>query len=850
MVSMALSTLIAVAAFEFRKPLALLLNAGLGGFAGALFGGWYLGVSGGLGGFNDNILIMVPVIIGPITGFMGPGMMKVFLPRLFKGVAIPSRLRNLSGAITVLVIVSGLLLTAIFLVPDDGYVTPGSGTDICGLEGRTSSMMPGLKQASSVYPYNDIQALNGQGTGLLGDANPYDIGIDLFKSAAFLSSQPRVGDTLEFHARATVQSGSPDWVKPAMTVVIWHDDNGNGMIDQTDSVAPEVQFKMPSGGYNSMTTIRPIVVYRDPGNGALEPSYISGSGYLATPSVWKRDTGVAFPDEPGGLTLPCDCFTTVWPDSNNNMVMESSEYLQTKENANQWISKGPGGYVEFYGKLLVTQEMYSQGSTWHLTVSAKDLNYDYSENIRSEDHVFTVLPAEDIPDPVSMHIISPNGGETITKGGAYTISWTSTSQINQRLSLYRGSTVQQMIGYVQPGSGSYSWQVLESSQLPPGSDYRVKLWDDNGNYDYSDGYFTIADPVSDTVAVTSPNGGETWEIGGTYPISWTASNPSDSFSIELWKGSVFSATMGGTHQGSGSWQWTIPSTVAAGSDYRMRIVSSGTGTNDYSDMYFTIATGDEPVSIHVDSPNGGEAWKKGTTQVIAWTSTSEENQYIYIHKGTEYFIVDQVSMGSGIYSWTIGSRCPWDIVPGQGYLVEVKDMSGNSDMSDSWFTIAEEDTPVTGPEITVTSPNGGETWDTGSSYDIAWTSTGGVTGNIYCHLYKGSVQQRLITVTENTGSYQWSIPGDIAEGQDYRIRVTDSEGTSDLSDGYFTLEDMTEPPPDDHEDIPGEDKDFWDLGFGQIENIIVWGLIMTVFGIIAGLAWAMMSGRPRYQYQY
>ncbi len=99
---------------------------------------------------------------------------------------------------------------------------------------------------------------------------------------------------------------------------------------------------------------------------------------------------------------------------------------------------------------------------------------------------------------------------------------------------------------------------------------------------------------ANTLALTSPNGGETWQAGKPQTIDWNyAGNPSTSVKIDLLKnGSVIrniarSAKIGAN--GSGSYTWTPPLKLKPGSDYQIRITSiSNNGINDTSDANFNI----------------------------------------------------------------------------------------------------------------------------------------------------------------------------------------------------------------------------------------------------------------------
>ena len=90
------------------------------------------------------------------------------------------------------------------------------------------------------------------------------------------------------------------------------------------------------------------------------------------------------------------------------------------------------------------------------------------------------------------------------------------------------------------------------------------------------------------------------------------------------------------------------------------------------------------------------------------------------------------------------------------------------------------------PTITVTSPNGEETWAAGSTHVVTWTQTG-LTGSVTIDLYKGGVYQKTLGTADATaGSFSWTIGSGETIGTDYEILVWQS-GASDDSDAAFTL---------------------------------------------------------------
>jgi len=103
----------------------------------------------------------------------------------------------------------------------------------------------------------------------------------------------------------------------------------------------------------------------------------------------------------------------------------------------------------------------------------------------------------------------------------------------------------------------------------------------------------IAPPA--TLAVTSPNGGETWPAGSSQTISWTASNVAN-VSVELSSdGTTWTSLSASTPAAAGQLAVTVPATATTAARVRVTSVPGGT-PSDVSDAPFTITAGPPPVA--------------------------------------------------------------------------------------------------------------------------------------------------------------------------------------------------------------------------------------------------------------
>ena len=91
--------------------------------------------------------------------------------------------------------------------------------------------------------------------------------------------------------------------------------------------------------------------------------------------------------------------------------------------------------------------------------------------------------------------------------------------------------------------------------------------------------------------------------------------------------------------------------------------------------------------------------------------------------------------------------------------------------------------------ITVTSPNGGESWTVGTSQNITWTSAGThPVGNINIDysIDSGTNWTSVVTGTPNDGTYSWTIPNTPSTNCLVRVREIDDCPT-DTSNAVFTI---------------------------------------------------------------
>jgi hypothetical protein len=243
-----------------------------------------------------------------------------------------------------------------------------------------------------------------------------------------------------------------------------------------------------------------------------------------------------------------------------------------------------------------------------------------------------------------------------------------------------------------------------------------------------------------------------------------------------------------TTDGSGLGEYTSSLTaLTPETNYYVRAYASNYEGLDYGEeIQFTTL----PVSITVTSPNGGETWCTGTSQTINWTPDGVTNPlYIILQQNdTNIALIGKgIDPSLGAYAWTVGDCRLGTANAGVNYkiLLKVKN-STVKDKSDAVFTIVD-------PYVSVTSPNGGEDWQIGTTENITWDSAG-LTSTLLIVLQQNGTNVALIAknVTPSLGTYSWTvgdcIKGSVTTGPNHKILIAvTGSSIKDKSDADFTI---------------------------------------------------------------
>jgi hypothetical protein len=410
-----------------------------------------------------------------------------------------------------------------------------------------------------------------------------------------------------------------------------------------------------------------------------------------------------------------------------------------------------------------------------------------------------------------LNLTQPNGGEILYTGQSYTITWISNevAQVKIEFSSNNGTSWNTIAPNYPADSSYYSWDPVPDIITTNGL-VRISDISTDTLTDQSQSVFAIGKPQS--ISVLSPNGEEQWPAKSRKVITWNSSQVS-SVKIEYSNNNgVDWYTIAASTESDGYYEWEplpeIPSTNA-----KIRISDTDGYPSDESDNVFTVLPED---ALTLVQPNGGEQWLSGSKQVISWNSYKTTGKVVgnggkksagknddilnYIPKSPQKLLnVSSVKLeyttnsgaqwnsiaenidNNGSYTWTSVPSANSSLCK-----VRISDMQDGTpfDISDSLFTIYN----TVQQELVVTSPNGGEIWQAGTSQNITWSSTNIASVKIEYTTDNGLLWSTIIANTPSDGYYTWTqVPA--SSSTNCRIKISDAEDNFpyDFSNAVFTI---------------------------------------------------------------
>ncbi len=367
----------------------------------------------------------------------------------------------------------------------------------------------------------------------------------------------------------------------------------------------------------------------------------------------------------------------------------------------------------------------------------------------------------------------------------------------------------------------------------------------------------IPEQVPQTIVVLSPNGGEVWEQGESYQITWASVNFTGNVNINITRPPLYNASLTANVANTGSWTWTIPTDFPIFSTYKIRIAGVNAGDPlDLSDATFTISEPLPDPNIVINeimyNPSGdlgndsdfeylelynnsgfavdlsGWSFAQGIEWVFEEGTQLADDDYIVVALKPDSIIAHYgISNVVGPFSGALGNSGEtvelvdaalasmdmvtyddggdWPSEPdGSGPSLELMDPDFDNSLPESWAaSVVNDGTPgsensVFGAELlTLLAPNGGETFEQGSSQEITWEYSG-FEGELIIKLIDFVLEDTTLLATNvpvEFGIWDWEIPSDMTTGENYKIWIAEvSDGAPmDESDASFSIVEIIVP---------------------------------------------------------
>jgi len=608
--------------------------------------------------------------------------------------------------------------------------TDGSRKDLCVVADTANSS-------------DDINVFIQNGAGVLGTAQVYDMGLNWANGAAVIldvNKDDRDDVAISGSTNMTVlfQQGDGSFGQletyrlPYATSFHSHamatgDINNDGMEDvvfanynfelvvlygwdQTDAIV----IQEPVGGRSFNVGLNTTIRWGSIGNITNVDISYSIDGGLNWITISNNETNDGFYSWSIPYTPSDNCLVRVVNSAGGAMGESIKPFSIIDDGVDRVFVDSPNG-----GDSLVAETTYN--ITWYTTGTIDNVKLEYSTNNGTDwteiiastpndgSHTWTVPNApsnqclvrisdaaasntDDTSDAVftiyepgteTITVTAPNGGESITGGSTYTITWTYTGNIANVALAYstdngaNWTTIDTVLN-----TGSYSWVTpnVSSTQCL----VRVRHATNSLVSDQSNNVFSIGSFGAETATVLSPNGGEVYCIGRTAAISWTTTGLVGNVRIQYstnngasWKTIVSSTPNDGSHL------WTVPNDPSTKCLVRVREASDGDPT-DTSDAVFTIA--ECGANLSITSPKGGEAWQVGSKHDITWVSGDKVGNSVKLlystNKQATWSTITSSTTNDGTYTWTIPNT------PSTTCNVKIIDTSNTSISNISFGTFA------------------------------------------------------------------------------------------------------------------------------------------------------------------
>ncbi len=280
------------------------------------------------------------------------------------------------------------------------------------------------------------------------------------------------------------------------------------------------------------------------------------------------------------------------------------------------------------------------------------------------------------------------------------------------------------------------------------------------------------------VQVISPNGGENWVNGSEVSVVWTCENDYDYYSIEFSydNGANYYVLdyvygMAGTNVSS----WIL--NFAATDEAKVRVSNySDPSISDESDGTFSVVN----PTYYIYTPYTGAVFYQNNEIIVQWYASNSNPANVDFSSDNG---LTWVQVGNGISGEIHYFEAP--VVNSNQCVVKVSDATNPAD-----FNVSQVFSVIPAPELSLVSPNGGETWNYGELSTVSWTGSN-ISPYVDLEISSddGQTWQTFWYAESGPSGGSALVETPLIHTETARIRISDYNypSASDISDAGFTI---------------------------------------------------------------
>jgi len=229
--------------------------------------------------------------------------------------------------------------------------------------------------------------------------------------------------------------------------------------------------------------------------------------------------------------------------------------------------------------------------------------------------------------------------------------------------------------------------------------------------------------------------------------------------------------------------------------------------HNYADISLDLDT--EAPTVTLTSPVSDEQLSIDETYEIKWSASDNVGvssiSLKYTTDGETFTEIASGEDNDGTHQWVVPNIVS-DTV--QIWLIASDAASNQGATVSGYFSISDR----TAPSVSLTSPNGGETWMAESQHDITWSATDNVEVVSIDLFYSTDAGNNWLNITKdepNDGTYLWTIPYNLSSKCKVKVIAYDSSNQMSfaVSDGTFSIATTNNPPYTPHSPVPAHNSE-------------------------------------------